>query len=391
MGRANLGSKRERRPGVWEIAVGAGYCDDGSRRRAYSTVYGTEREADYEILRLSRELGLSPSFANINTLGDYWPDFYSRCHAKGLTKAALMDYADTWRLHVEPVLGDTPLADVTYAVVQRLVLTKTHATGMHTAKLIRRMLTCAMDDGLIDSNPLLGRRLDYRVKATRDPFERPPVMWGIPEVLEAANRLRDCPMEPLWLALVGGGLRVSEGLGLWWEDLDFSHVIHQNGECGLLAQALVWKSWTRKDGWKSTKTPSSVRTVPIPDPFASRLAELALEGPRVSVFQRGFDRVGLMWRHLFVKPKKAMSDDGYMGVLVGMPYLPLKDMRSVHETLMQDTGTLDTLNARLHGRTNVQVGYGHYLKPQAPAFEAAAESLYTAFSSARYHPPLTDK
>ena len=383
MARSTLGSKRERRPGVWTVRVTSGYRADGQPRTATATVYGSERDADLEILRMSQQLGASAAFANIQTLADFWPSFILRCELKGLTKATLDDYELSWRAHVEPYMGDTRLADVTYRVVQNLILTKTHATGMHVAKLLRRMLTCAVDDGLISVNPIAGRRFDYRVKAVTNPFERPPIMWSIAEVLEAAERLRGCPMEPLWLALIGAGLRVSEGLGLWWQDIEFSPVRHADGEAGLIAQALVWKSWTRKDGWKTTKTPSSVRRVPIPDPFATRLAELALEGPQVPIFPRGFDRVGLVWRHLFETPKKVMSDDGYMGVLVGMPYMPLKDMRAVHETLMQDAGTLDTLNARLHGRTNVQVGYGHYLKPQTPAFEAAAENLYQSFRAAR--------
>lgn len=56
-----------------------------------------------------------------------------------------------------------------------------------------------------------------------------------------------------------------------------------------------------------------------------------------------------------------------------MPYSRLKDMRSAHETIVQDAGTLDTVNARLHGRSNVQTGYRHYLRPSAALDRAASE------------------
>lgn len=60
--------------------------------------------------------------------------------------------------------------------------------------------------------------------------------------------------------------------------------------------------------------------------------------------------------------------------LYGMPYTRMKDMRSVHETTLQDAGVLDTLNARIHGRTNVQTGYTHYLKPSA-AMDNSVDAL----------------
>lgn len=59
----------------------------------------------------------------------------------------------------------------------------------------------------------------------------------------------------------------------------------------------------------------------------------------------------------------------------------MKDMRAVHETMLQDAGVLDTLNARLHGRTNVQTGYRHYLKPSS-ALDASVDGLRIAMQEA---------
>lgn len=382
MARSPLGSKVQRAPGVWTVRVSAGRRPDGSRRWRNATVRGSERDADLEIMRLAAELHATPASADGLTLADYWPFFLARCRAKGLTNATLDDYGRTWANHVGPALGAAPLASVGFPEAQALALGKTNAVGKHAVKLLRRMLSCACDDGLVAVNPLMGRRFDYRVKEA-DLSAPPAPLWGVAEVLEAAERLRGCPLEALWLALVGGGLRVSEGLALWWSDVETVPVSHSDGSCGAMARVTVWKSWTPRDGLKGTKTPGSVRMVPVPDPFASRLAELELHGPRCPIFPRRLDRASRMWAALWRAPGKRMSDDGYMGDLMGLPRLSLRDMRAVHETLMQEAGTLDTLNARLHGRSDVRVGYAHYLKPQAPAFEAAAEALWASFRAAR--------
>lgn len=48
---------------------------------------------------------------------------------------------------------------------------------------------------------------------------------------------------------------------------------------------------------------------------------------------------------------------------------------------MQKSGTLDTLNAAMHGRTNVQTGYKHYLRPNR-AMDEAAENMGSSLFSA---------
>jgi hypothetical protein len=59
----------------------------------------------------------------------------------------------------------------------------------------------------------------------------------------------------------------------------------------------------------------------------------------------------------------------------GVPYVPLNRMRATHETLAQLGGVADTLNAAIHGRSNVQTGYRHYLVPGSPALSGAAETV----------------
>ena len=74
--RSKLGSKREVRPGVWEIRVSNGYRLDGSRRTAYETVHGNEIEANAAIVRLAQRMERCLTIGDAMTLDTYfWGNF----------------------------------------------------------------------------------------------------------------------------------------------------------------------------------------------------------------------------------------------------------------------------------------------------------------------------
>lgn len=357
------GTKREIRPGVWEVCVAKGYREDGQPRREYRYVEGTESDADEARLLLAADMGRSPTLGERSTLADYWPAFEQKLRAKGLTNATLNDYEKEWRLRVKPRFGDLRWAQVTFRDVQRWVLTMTNSQAKHAVRFLRRYINSAIDDELCDRNPLDHRRMDYPVDRY-DPLAPPPPMWGPNHVAEAISRMRGNDLEPLFLVLVGGGMRPEEALGLWWSDVSFMPVMKMDGTDGWMVHLSNTKSWTEQDGLHATKNKFSTRLVPVSEPFSSRLLELAVSGPRVHLYPRYLGRARKDWAALY-DPS---------GPLSGLPRMKMKDMRSVHETIMQDAGVLDTVNARLHGRTNVQTGYRHYLRP-SDALDSAAQAM----------------
>lgn len=363
MPRRRPGGKREVRPGVWEISVSSGYREDGKQRREYRYVEGTEADADAELVRLAADMGRSASLGNRATLADYWPAFEQKLRAKGASNATISDYEKEWRLRVRPQFGHLKWSQLAFRDVQRWVLTLTHSQAEHAVRFLRRYINSAIDDELCDRNPLDHRRMDYPIERV-DPLAPPPPMWGAHHVSEALSRMEGNDLEPLFLVLLGGGLRPEEGLGLWWSDVSAVPVTMMDGSDGWMCHLSVTKSWTERDGLHGTKNRFSTRLVPVPEPFASRLLSLAVEGPRASLYPKYPGRARRDWADLY-KPS---------GALARLPRMRMKDMRSVHETLVQDTGALDTVNARLHGRTNVQTGYRHYLRPSA-ALDSAAQAM----------------
>ena len=104
------GSKREVRPGVWQLTVNAGLDADGEARRAFQTVSGTRAEAARALAALVAGVGDGrdlPSRADRGrTLGDLIPEYLHHLeHHKGRKHSTLVRYrglADTWIL---PTLG----------------------------------------------------------------------------------------------------------------------------------------------------------------------------------------------------------------------------------------------------------------------------------------------
>ena len=364
MARNVAGSKRERRPGVWELRVSVGYREDGSQRSVSRTFRGSETEAELALRDLRAELCADSSLGKTSTISDYWPMFLAQLRAKGVARATIDDYSKSWRLRIEPSFGRMRWSELSFRDVRAWVLTMTHSQAEHAVRTLRRMINCAVDDELVSRNILDHRRIDYPIDPV-DPLADDPVMWGAHHVAEAMRRLEGARIEPLWLALVGGGLRPEEGLALWWsEDVSFSDVTRMDGTGGVMAHLRIVKAWTERDGLHGTKNRFSRRVVPVSDPFASRLEELSVQGPRAPLWPLYGGRASKEWR--------AMFSEG--GPLHGMPFAMLKDMRSVHETIAQDAGTLDTVNARLHGRSNITTGYRHYLRP-SEALDRAAEVM----------------
>lgn len=357
------GTKREIRPGVWEVCVAKGYREDGQPRREYRYVEGTESDADEARVLLAADMGRSASLGNKATLADYWPAFEQKLRAKGVSNATLDDYGLSWRSAVKPEFGGLRWSQLAFRDIQAWVLTMGRSQAEHAVRFLRRYINSAIDDELCDVNPLDHRRIDYPIERV-DPLAPPAPMWGPHHVAEALGRLEGDRMEPLVLAMLGGGLRVEEAIPLWWQDLEFDQVTLMDGSDGLMCHASIYKAWTPRDGLHGTKNRFSTRVVPIPEPFSSRLYGLAVEGPRAPLYALSPSNVRRDWARLF-KPS---------GPLSGLPRVKMKDMRAIHETLMQDAGALDTVNARMHGRTNVQTGYRHYLRPSA-ALDSAAQAM----------------
>lgn len=133
--------------------------------------------------------------------------------AKGVSNATIMDYRSSWELRVRPQFGSLRWSQLRFPDIQRWVLTLTHNQAEHAISFLRCYINSAIDDELVDRNVLEHRRIDYPI-ARRGPLSPPPATWGSHHVAEALRVIRDQRIEPLFLVLLGGGLRPGEGIPL---------------------------------------------------------------------------------------------------------------------------------------------------------------------------------
>jgi len=270
-GRALL---RTRTPGVFRR--GQGYVvrfrdpRGKQRQRAARTLA--------EARRLRAELGADISRGEYRpdtriTFAAYaerWRKSYAGRTARGLRPETLREYARDLAPAVER-LGRMRLAEITPADVKDYARTL-EDEGLRPATVRRRlapvkaMLATAVEDGLLRANPTAGVRIGSPVTDDHQAEEQVKALTVeqlarlVAEVPEGWRRL-------LVTTLAQTGLRISEGLGLRWADVD-----HKRGR-------LHVRRRVRDGGVGATKSRQGRREVPIAPALARELAAHRLSSP----------------------------------------------------------------------------------------------------------------
>ena len=340
------GNVSEVRPGVWRVRISRGYKADGSRRVVSKTVYGTMEDAQAEAQRLAVVLGASPSYGSGMSVDTYFYTVFLPTR-NNLKRVTLQGYKSMYEKHVRYRFGDMPLDAITRPMVQAWLSEQPASSARNYFRVLSAVLNGAVDDGCLDTPVSISRlrfpRKEYAPEAVK--------VWSAEMVAECFERLDGDRIYPLWLAMVGAGLSRSEACALEWADVsrvDRWCVVRVN------------KALTASDGLSAPKNSYRYRLVPVALPFGDKLLQLAGDG---RIWPNGPEYASTWWRRLF-------GD-----VLSGLPYVPLNRMRATHETLLQLAGVVDSVNARMHGRSNIQTGYLHYQFPALGAMGEAADAM----------------
>ena len=390
MPRSNLGSKRRLPSGRWQVVVTHGYREDGRPRRVYETV-DTESDADRRIIELSAELGARPDFRAGVTLRTLWSLYKSDKGAR-LARKTLADYERHMEKTWMPAFGDEDISRITRRSIQEVMLRcPTRYNAEHCKRVLSSVLSYAMNCGWLSIHPMRGASFELPGDTgsewenedawDSDPFaliEGNRDVWGAQTILDAFGRMRGLPLEPVWLAMVGGGLRMEEAFALRGMDV---RRIDIGGR--MVTQVAVHHARTDLDERKRTKTRKSVRIAAIMEPFGERYYELAQAvDPKSLVCECDPANQNKRWRGYFAAPpddperaKHVPKKDGcvFRSRLHGLPYVPLSRMRAAHSTLMQEAGVLDSVNARAHGHSQ-RVSYANYQHGEVVSATVMAET-----------------
>ncbi|WP_214371306.1 tyrosine-type recombinase/integrase [Pseudonocardia sp. H11422] len=189
------------------------------------------------------------------------------------------EYQSLWRHHVAPFLGHVELAELSTGTIRtwRATLLREGRSEDRTAKayrLVRAILTTAVDDGRIKRNPC-------RIKGAGEhrTAERPTAT--VTQVYALANRMPG-RYRVLVLAAAFTGLRWGQLIALRRCDVDLiSGVLHVRRRLAQLSRGGMQEG--------APKSAADVRNVALPeflvDELRSHLAEYAGNGPEGLVFR----------------------------------------------------------------------------------------------------------
>lgn len=235
----------------------------------------------------SLELGQSPSdtrTAATRALGDYARDYFASL--RGLIAERTVDgYVALYHVHIEPTLGNRPVASIRVADVKRLRSALLTSNGLNRKRqrspktvaqvlgVLRRILDTAVENEAIASNP--ATVVKARGTSAKQPprpggdsdGERMPVDYKpltaeqIAAVADYVERVNASPVYGLAIKFAGfTGLRAAEVAGLTVGDLTLS------GHKGTTGAVSVERTKTKRSGRWITDTPKSaksIRTVPL--------------------------------------------------------------------------------------------------------------------------------
>jgi integrase len=293
----NEGSVYQRKDGIWVAAISLGR-DPATGKPQRRVAYGSTRKEAAEKLQQLQKVAASntPQARKDVTVKDLAKEYLE--HKKRSWKPRTYVSAESvFRLHVEPYIGEVRLLDLTARAVS-VWLRKLPES--RSAQLARQYLYSACELAMrwewLERNPVA---ITERVKTTR---KKPADTSAsqIQSVLEATKTNR---YHAAVCLMVGCGLRISEAMGLTWEDVDM--------EAGLVS---VSKQLQAVSGYEVVlaplKTSSSRRTCQMPQ-FAIealKVHKLAQAAERADRLARGLEwenKWGLVFTGLRGQPSRS--------------------------------------------------------------------------------------
>ena len=355
----------------WMGRVSVGTKADGTRRTKAKT-FDRKSDAEAWVRAMSVDLSRDGELLSGLTYRKIW-EVYEVEHLPNLAPTTQRSYRYAWGLAGD--LADRDPRTVSHTEMQAHLDVMRASVARYFACVLSSMCSYAVRKGMISENPLRRASFSYaRPDGTdydEDPFGRIDAarrVWDVNTIAECLARIRGLALEVPWLCCVGAGLRVEEAFALRGADIRRAVVGTVDGVEVEATQLAVHAAVPEVGGRKATKTRGSVRIATMLEPFGARLWEIAGGlGRDERLCKSSPMGQNETWRRYFDEPP-ANPDWSFVvsGRLSGLPYIPLSRMRATHETLMQEAGVLDSLNAAMHGHTR-EVAVRHYMASDGAA------------------------
>lgn len=348
--RSTWGSNEDAGNGRRRLRYWADLHDGRGYTRHSMTIVGSRRDGDETLARLRVEHSQDRPTP---TVGELWSRFelprLRDGNAAGTTSdRTLALYSRVWERDVAPRWSGVPATDVRPIDVQDWLLTKTKSMGELSKAVLRLTLDHAVMLDVIAANPA-ARRYRLGEDTRRDEGAYTPVQLG-----ELWQVVRGSVAEVPFLLSAHAGLRVGEACAVRLSDVTW----RDDGA------ALVRVRVQLTPGGEVTdrlKTAASRRTVGLPDPWASRLREIADALPNGAVYLNDSGCGEPV-------PRKTVNDWWRRLVKASdVPYRSMQVLRPSFQTALHWAGVPIEQTSRMLGHATPSTTLAHYDRPDGDA------------------------
>lgn len=260
--------------GYYKASVVLGYTPDGKQKRA--TVRSkslTEFKEKLKAMQNLKDQGydFDSKGMTVNEWADKWLETYKKPQVR---QHCYETYEINLRLHIKPLIGYLPLAEVKSFQLQEVLNKQEGKSKSNTQKImfcLKQMFKKAYTNGLIVKDISDGLVLPSTTEGTRRPLTSEEKV----AVIKAAASHR----AGLWvLTMLYAGLRPEETVALMWSDFDFT----PNNETVTIRRAAEWVNGRAKikgvKGKDKKKGKEAERTIPLSPALVEKLKAASRKG-----------------------------------------------------------------------------------------------------------------
>lgn len=343
---------------------------DGTKRvRRTKVMRCTRREADAELARLRVRLETPADERPCPTFGEVWAEWYApemeaRIADGSLTTRTRNMYAGLWKRHVSQRWAGIAMDTVMPSDYQAWLLTLTASNGHHSDVLVGNLVNSAKRHGV---RGIEFKDVSYRL-STKSVAKRVDDVYKLEELVVLCKTACGTVCEVPAILAAFASCRTGEACAPMLSDV--SDAVTPWGRVAIIR---IDKQLTTSGATISPKTAQSVRSVIVPEPWATRVLDIAHER----------SRAGLVWLNDNgcgePVPRNTVSDSWRRVVeSAGARYLPLTKLRNSWETMSRWMLGIDKdLIDKMMGHTSNDVRSKHYDRPDEDMF---AETVARAWS-----------